>query len=141
LEFWFSGDHWSVLCPSALPPLFKEELKNEEAKEGEDVTLHCELNKAALVEWQKDQRGLRDSEKYQMRQEGPKAELVIRGVAEDDAGDYTCMCGEHQTTAVLTVQGKTDLTCFLTRHAYPLLAGVHFSTSVCSALLTALPFV
>uniref|UniRef100_A0A8V1A9E9 non-specific serine/threonine protein kinase n=1 Tax=Gallus gallus TaxID=9031 RepID=A0A8V1A9E9_CHICK len=94
----------ATLTVHALPPLFKEELKNEEAKEGEDVTLHCELTKAALVEWQKDQRVLKGSEKYQMRQEGPKAELVIRGVAEDDAGDYTCMCGEHQTTAVLTVQ-------------------------------------
>lgn len=130
-----------MLCPSALPPLFKEELKNEEAEEGRDVSLHCELTKAALVEWQKDQRVLKQSGKYQMRQEGTKAELVIRGVAEDDAGNYSCVCGEHQTTAVLTVQGKTDLTCFLTRHAYPLLAGVHFPTSVCSALLTALPFV
>lgn len=117
----------SALCPSALPPLFKEELKNEEAEEGRDVSLHCELTKAAPVEWQKDQRFLKESGKYQMRQEGPKAELVIRGVAEDDAGIYSCVCGEHRTTAVLTVQGKTDLTCFLIRHAFPLLAGVFTS--------------
>lgn len=44
-----------------------------------------------------------------MRQEGAKAELVIHEIAEEDAGDYTCVCGEHQTTAVLTVQGKTNL--------------------------------
>ncbi|XP_021244944.1 obscurin isoform X10 [Numida meleagris] len=94
----------ATLTVHALPPLFKEELKNEEAEEGGDVTLHCELTKDAPVEWQKDQRALKESEKYQMRQAGPKAELVIRGVAEDDAGCYTCVCGEHQTTAVLTVQ-------------------------------------
>ncbi|OXB75204.1 UNVERIFIED_CONTAM: hypothetical protein H355_002737 [Colinus virginianus] len=94
----------AILTVHALPPLFKEELKDEEAEEGGDVTLHCELTRAAPVEWQKDQRALKESEKYHMRQKGPKAELVIHGVAEDDAGDYTCVCGEHQTTAVLTVQ-------------------------------------
>ncbi|XP_050565252.1 LOW QUALITY PROTEIN: obscurin [Cygnus atratus] len=87
-----------------LPPLFKEELKNKEAEEGGDVTLHCELTKAAPVEWQKDQRVLKMSKKYKMRQEGTRAELVIHEIAEEDAGDYTCVCGEHQTTAVLTVQ-------------------------------------
>lgn len=95
--------------PSALPPLFKEELKNKEAKEGGKVALHCELTKAAPVEWRKDQRILKASAKYKMRQEGTEAELVIHEIAEEDAGDYTCVCGEHQTTAVLTVQGKNYL--------------------------------
>lgn len=95
-----------MLHPSALPPLFKEELKNKEAEEGGEVALRCELTKAAPVEWRKDQRILKESEKYKMRQEGTKAELVIHEIAEEDAGDYTCVCGEHQTTAVLTVQGK-----------------------------------
>ncbi|PKK31955.1 obscurin, cytoskeletal calmodulin and titin-interacting RhoGEF, transcript variant X9 [Columba livia] len=92
------------LTVNALPPLFREELKDREAEEGGEVALHCELTKAAPVEWRKDQRILKASEKYKMRQEGTKAELVIREVAEEDAGGYTCVCGEHQTTAVLTVQ-------------------------------------
>lgn len=95
-----------MLHPPALPPLFKEELKDKEAEEGGEVSLLCELSKAAPVEWQKDQRILKPSGKYKMRQEGLKAELVIHEIAEEDAGDYTCVCGEHQTTAVLTVQGK-----------------------------------
>lgn len=95
-----------MLYPSALPPLFKEELKDKEAEEGGKVALCCELTKAAPVEWRKDQRILKASEKCKMRQEGTKAELVIHELAEEDAGDYTCVCGEHQTTAVLTVQGK-----------------------------------
>uniref|UniRef100_A0A8B9EVW0 Obscurin, cytoskeletal calmodulin and titin-interacting RhoGEF n=1 Tax=Anser cygnoides TaxID=8845 RepID=A0A8B9EVW0_ANSCY len=104
----------ATLTVHALPPLFKEELKNKEAEEGGDVTLHCELTKAAPVEWQKDQRVLKMSKKYKMRQEGTRAELVIHEIAEEDAGDYTCVCGEHQTTAVLTVKAlppefKTDL--------------------------------
>ncbi|XP_010121152.1 PREDICTED: obscurin [Chlamydotis macqueenii] len=94
----------ATLTVHALPPLFKEVLKDKEAEEGGEVALHCELTKAAPVEWRKDQRILRASEKYKMRQEGTKAELVIHEIAEEDAGDYTCVCGEHQTTAVLTVQ-------------------------------------
>ncbi|XP_009082964.1 PREDICTED: obscurin, partial [Acanthisitta chloris] len=94
----------ATLTVHALPPLFKEELKDKEAEEGGEVALHCELTKAAPVEWLKDQRILKPSEKYKMRQEGTKAELVIHEIAEEDAGDYTCVCGEHQTTAVLTVQ-------------------------------------
>lgn len=111
-----------MLHPPALPPLFKEELKDKEAEEGGEVSLHCELSKAAPVEWRKDQRILRPSGKYKMRQEGPKAELVIHEIAEKDAGDYTCVCGEHQTTAALTVQGKAILTsCSLTGNLCPLL--------------------
>lgn len=98
-----------MLHPSALPPLFKEELKKEAAEEGGEVALRCELTKAAPVEWRKDQRILKMSEKYKMRQEGTKAELVIHEITEEDAGDYTCVCGEHQTTAALTVQGKNHL--------------------------------
>lgn len=111
-----------MLHPPALPPLFKEELKDKEAEEGGEVSLHCELSKAAPVEWWKDQRILKPSGKYKMRQEGPKAELVIHEIAEEDAGDYTCVCGEHQTTAALTVQGKAILTsCSLTGNLCPLL--------------------
>lgn len=98
-----------MLHPSALPPLFKEDLKNEAEEEGGEVALRCELTKAAPVEWRKDQRILKTSEKYKMRQEGTKAELVIHEITEEDAGDYTCVCGEHQTTAALTVQGKNHL--------------------------------
>ncbi|NXG55070.1 OBSCN protein, partial [Hemiprocne comata] len=81
------GDEQSTasLTIHALPPLFKEELKNKEAKEGGEVSLHCELTKAAPVEWWKNQRILKASEKYKLRQEGTKAELVIHGVAEEDA--------------------------------------------------------
>lgn len=95
-----------MLHPPALPPLFKEELKDKEAEEGGEVSLLCELSKAAPVEWQKDQRILKASGKYKMRQEGLKAELLIHEIAEEDAGAYTCVCGEQQTTAVLTVKGK-----------------------------------
>lgn len=98
-----------LLCFSALPALFKEELRDKEAKEGETVTLHCELTKPAPVEWKKGDTALKPSEKYKMRQKDVTAELVIHSLGEGDAGDYTCVCGEQQSTAALAVHGNGQL--------------------------------
>lgn len=93
----------------ALPVLFKEELKNEEVQEGASVTLRCELTKAAPVLWKIGSQVLKASDKYQMRQPGTTAELVIHDLEVKDAGDYTCVCGDQKTTATLTVHGKKTL--------------------------------
>lgn len=85
---------------------FQEELKNTGVTEGETTTLRCRLNKAAPVEWQKGHKALRSGNKYQIRQEGPCAELVIHDLDTIDSGDYTCICGGQKTTASLTVNGK-----------------------------------
>lgn len=95
-----------ALCFSALPALFREELRDEEATEGDTVTLHCELTKAAPVEWKKGHAVLKPSEKYKMRQKDATAELVIHNLDESDAGDYTCVCGDKQSTASLAVHGN-----------------------------------
>uniref|UniRef100_A0A8C3XNQ5 Ig-like domain-containing protein n=1 Tax=Chelydra serpentina TaxID=8475 RepID=A0A8C3XNQ5_CHESE len=98
-----------ILYSSALPPLFKEELKSLEATENGAATLRCELTKAAPVEWKKGHKVLKASEKYKMRQEGAMAELTICNLEVKDTGDYTCVCGDQQTTATLTVNGKNKL--------------------------------
>lgn len=96
-----------ILCSSVLPPRFKKELKNLEAREGEAAILCCELTKvAAPVEWKKGPKVLKPSDKFRMRQEGTIAELVIHDLDLTDAGDYTCMYGDQKTTAALTVNGK-----------------------------------
>lgn len=89
--------------------LFKEKLKNEEAQEGASVTLSCELTKGAPVQWKIGPKVLQESDKYQMRQFGTTAELVIRDLEVKDAGDYTCVCGDQKTTATLRVHGKKTL--------------------------------
>lgn len=89
--------------------LFKEKLKNEEAQEGASVTLSCELTKGAPVQWKIGPKVLQESDKYQMRQSGTTAELVIRDLEVKDAGDYTCVCGDQKTTATLRVHGKKTL--------------------------------
>nr|XP_060639352.1 obscurin-like [Anolis sagrei ordinatus] len=87
----------------ATPVRFKEALKNTEATQGGVVTLRCELNKPAPVEWMKGQKGLRPSSKYRMKKEGPVVELIVHDLDLKDAGDYSCTAGDQKTTAVLTV--------------------------------------
>ncbi|XP_029139630.1 obscurin [Protobothrops mucrosquamatus] len=87
----------------ATPVSFKDKLKNAEALEGGVATLHCELNKPAPVEWVKGQKTLRLGSKYRMKKEGAIVELTIHDLDLKDAGDYTCISGDQQTTAVLTV--------------------------------------
>lgn len=96
------------LCvlPSALPARFKEELRNQEIAEGDTATLRCKLTKVAPVDWRKGQQILKQCEKYTMKQEGTVLELVINNPDEKDAGEYSCVCGDQQTTATLRVNGK-----------------------------------
>lgn len=74
--------------------------------ESQTATLRCELTKAAAVSWKKGHKILRASEKYIMRQDNALAELEICDLELQDAGDYTCVCGDQHTTASLTVNGK-----------------------------------
>ncbi|NXU80257.1 OBSCN protein, partial [Oreotrochilus melanogaster] len=68
------------------PVLFKKELRNEEAKEGKQVKLSCELSKPdAPVKWMKGDTVLCASEKYELKQRGTVAELIIRDVTARDS--------------------------------------------------------
>lgn len=58
------------------------------------------------MEWKKGQELLEASSKYKMSQDGAVAKLIIHELDVEDAGDYTCVCGDQQTTASLTVNGK-----------------------------------
>ncbi|XP_068862357.1 obscurin isoform X20 [Aphelocoma coerulescens] len=92
------------LVVKETPVLFKQELRNEEAKEGKQVRLTCELSKpGAPVKWMKGDTVLHASEKYEFKQHGTVAELIIRDVKSVDAGDYTCSAGELKTTAQVKV--------------------------------------
>lgn len=114
-----------MLCPyciysAVLPALFTKEVTNKEATEGKSVSLRCELNKAAAnVEWKKGFKTLKPSDKYKMKREGVVAELVIQNLDTTDAGNYSCVCGDQQTTAVLTVHGKTNKMRHRTKSNYP----------------------
>lgn len=58
------------------------------------------------MHWRKDGKVLIPNEKYRMRQEGRFVELVIQDLDLTDAGSYTCVCGEQESTAALRVNGN-----------------------------------
>ncbi|NWH67111.1 OBSCN protein, partial [Geococcyx californianus] len=71
---------------SESPVLFKQELQNEEVKEGKQVKLTCELSKPDTpVKWMKGDTVLYASEKYEFKQRGTVAELIIRDVKSIDS--------------------------------------------------------
>uniref|UniRef100_A0A8C4IVH4 Obscurin n=1 Tax=Dicentrarchus labrax TaxID=13489 RepID=A0A8C4IVH4_DICLA len=85
---------------NALPPTFKQKLESQEAEEGADITLHCELSEPGVpVEWKKGTQILKSGEKYQMKQKASVNELLINKVLPEDSGDYSCVCGDQKTTA------------------------------------------
>lgn len=95
-----------VHSSSAIPVTFKQKLKNQEAVEENSVTLRCELSKAGVpVEWRKDAQLLKEGDKYQMRQEGRMAEMVIRNLTLKDAGEFSCFVGSVVTSANIKVRG------------------------------------
>ncbi|CAO2643307.1 Obscn [Lemmus lemmus] len=93
----------ATLSVKALPTRFIEDLRSQEATEGTMVTLRCLMSKAAPVEWRKGSENLRDGDRYSLRQEGATCELQIRGLSVEDAGEYSCVCGQERTSAMLTV--------------------------------------
>ncbi|KAM4870705.1 obscurin isoform X20 [Urocitellus parryii] len=94
----------ATLSVKALSAQFIGKLRNKEATEGATATLRCELSKAALVEWRKGTEPLRDGDRLSLKQEGAVCELQIQGLAEEDAGEYSCVCGQERTSATLTVR-------------------------------------
>ncbi|XP_045855646.1 obscurin [Meles meles] len=94
----------ATLTVRVLPAKFTKGLRKEEATEGTMATLHCELNKAAPVEWRKGSETLRAGDRVSLRQDGTTCELEIRGLAVADAGEYSCVCGQERTSATLTVR-------------------------------------
>ncbi|KAB0360346.1 hypothetical protein FD754_004502 [Muntiacus muntjak] len=93
----------ATLTVRALPAEFIGRLRSKEATEGATVTLHCELSKAAPVEWRKGTETLRAGDRVSLRQDGAECELEIRELVLTDAGEYSCVCGQERTSAALTV--------------------------------------
>lgn len=92
---------------AAAPVRFLRELQAQEVDEGATAHLRCELSRAAAsVEWRKGSLQLFPCAKYQMVQEGTTAELLVRGVEQEDAGEYTCEAGHTQSIATLSVRGE-----------------------------------
>ncbi|XP_068175389.1 obscurin [Antennarius striatus] len=95
----------ATIIITGIPITFKQKLKNLEAVEESSVILRCELSKAGVpVEWRKDAQLLKEGDKYQMKQEGRVAEMLIRDLTLADAGKFSCFVGNVETTADINVR-------------------------------------
>ncbi|XP_077079717.1 obscurin-like isoform X1 [Siphateles boraxobius] len=87
------------------PATFKQKLTNQEALEGESITLHCELSKVGVpVQWWRGDKPLLTGPRYQTRLDGRTAELEITNIFSEDAGIYSCVTGCQKTTAEVKVK-------------------------------------
>ena len=69
--------------------------------------LRCELSKPGVpVEWWRDAQLLKEGDKYQMKQEGRMAEMLIRNVTLAESGEYGCSVGTVVTSADIRVRGR-----------------------------------
>ena len=107
LVSWHAADCFSTDKYPAQPVTFKQKLETQDAEEGADVILRCELSKPGVpVEWKKGTQVLKSGEKYQMKQKTSMNELLIIKVVPEDSGDYSCVCGDQKTTASLNIRGR-----------------------------------
>lgn len=91
---------------AAIPLTFKMGLKNQEAPEGGNVCLRCELSRASVpVQWWKGEDQLSHGGRFQMSQKGKTAEMTIRSIQPEDVGEYSCVFGGQKTTAEVNVRG------------------------------------
>ncbi|XP_053185436.1 obscurin [Scomber japonicus] len=94
----------SKVTVKVLPATFKGKLNNQDKKEGETVTLSCELSKpAADVQWKKGSEILKAGEKYEIKQRETSCELQIKSLKVEDSGEYSCVCGDQKTSATVKV--------------------------------------
>ncbi|KAM9845170.1 obscurin [Aulostomus maculatus] len=90
---------------NAQPVTFKQKLQSQEAEEGANVTLRCEISKPGVpVEWKKGTQVLKSGEKYQMKQTAAVNELLINKVVPADSGEYSCECGDQKTAASIKIK-------------------------------------
>uniref|UniRef100_A0AAR2KQ87 Obscurin, cytoskeletal calmodulin and titin-interacting RhoGEF b n=1 Tax=Pygocentrus nattereri TaxID=42514 RepID=A0AAR2KQ87_PYGNA len=109
LCYCFIKNHSNPCCSSALPVIFRRELQNQECEEGSSVTLQCELSKPGVyVKWRKGTQVLQSGGKYVIRQTGCSVELKITDLKPEDAGEYTCLCGDQKTTANMKIKGMSN---------------------------------
>lgn len=96
-----------MICLAAAPVLFKKELKSQEALEGEEATMSCEISSPdCKVTWLKGSSVLTHGEKYSIKQRASTQILHIHKLSVKDSGEYTCDTGDKRSTASLTVKGN-----------------------------------
>lgn len=115
------------------------DLANQQAEEGGDVILHCELSKPGLpIEWKKGSVVLSCGEKYQMKETGLSYELQIFDLKPCDSGRYSCSSGDTISSASLVVNGRMET--LSSSHAFLLPSFIFAPPSSPSHCISSSPF-
>lgn len=96
-------------CVSEGDAVFIVKLKDYTATEKDEVTLDCELSKDVPVMWYHEDKEIIASKVVLMKSEGTRRSLVLKKVEQSDKGKYACDCGTDKTSAVLAIEGKTEI--------------------------------
>lgn len=86
------------------------ELQSISVVSGEDAVFSCEVTETrATVQWAKDGKDIRKSEKYEISKEERVMKLTVHSVTVQDSGEYSCeVIGGATTKAKLEIKGKSD---------------------------------
>uniref|UniRef100_S4RHS9 Ig-like domain-containing protein n=1 Tax=Petromyzon marinus TaxID=7757 RepID=S4RHS9_PETMA len=102
-----SDSSTATLNVQELPVHILEHLQNAEAVEDSSATLSCRLSKPRVdVEWRKDSQPIQPDDKFEVHQKDFTASLTIHQLELEDAGSYSCVAGDQQSTALLIVWEK-----------------------------------
>lgn len=71
------------------------------------MTLTCELNKPDKpVKWLKNGEEIKPDKRIKFSVDQYQHQLVATEVTLEDAGQYTCVCGDVSTECTITIDGK-----------------------------------
>ncbi|XP_033728727.1 myosin light chain kinase, smooth muscle-like isoform X3 [Pecten maximus] len=100
----------TAICEETKPK-FTSQLRDIYCKDGEEVTLECEVTglPRPQMTWHKDKREILDSQDFQISTIGNKCRLTIAEVFPEDEGRYICKAvnslGEATASCQLLVEG------------------------------------
>lgn len=97
----------SHCCSHSERPLeIAEAVKDVKAKEKSSAILSCKFSAPPKeVNWFKGRVPLAASDKYNIKQDGTRAQITIHRLTEEDSGEYRCQSGPAETKGTLTVEG------------------------------------
>lgn len=94
------------------PPKFDVPLEPVTVNEGEKLSLKCHVRGSSplTIQWMKDRRELKSSDKTKITFVGGTASLEVSSASKADAGDYLCKAsnavGSDFCKSKVTVKGK-----------------------------------
>lgn len=97
--------------PTELPAVFTRDLEDMTVSIGGDADFICEVSREdAKVTWYCDDQEVQPSDKYQIVKKDKKHTLYVKDATSKDTCKITAKIPGHETSAQLTVEGRSLFT-------------------------------